>query len=75
MVRYAKVGYDRLKLNSKEEIELMYFEEGHSMSASKVMAATLHTALEQMIKAEKRKWKEIRENEIPFGLLEEPEGG
>jgi len=75
MARYARVGYDHLKLHSKEEIELMYFEEGHSMSASDELANTLYNSLRAMIEAEKRGWEKTRKHEIPFGLLEDSEGG
>jgi len=73
MSRYVKVGYDRLKLNNREEIEVMYLDEGHSLSASQEMASVLFKALCAMITAEKRSWKNTRQNEIPFGLLEDKE--
>lgn len=75
MARYARVGYDRIKVESKEELKEMYLTEGHSMSASVEMAGKLHNGMRALVEAEKRSWKETREHEIPFGLLEEPEGG
>lgn len=74
MARYTKVGYDSIKVNTKEELTQMYVDEGHSLSASEEMGQTVYLAMRAMNEAEKRSWKETREHEIPFGLLESPEG-
>lgn len=73
MPRNIRLGYDKTRVYSVDELEAMYLKEGKSLEEATKLAITIYKVMNSLNARERRSWKRCHSVEIPLGLFERKE--
>ena len=60
---FKRIGYDRLAIYTKEELEELYIKQGLTPEEASKLAEVLYKELESSTEAERKLWRKVRKRE------------